>query len=606
MHVSPKTIPAVSPAANTYFFIALFLINTLAFTLLICTLGFLVGIPISKWQFPTGCLLALFCNFFVFGYFSNELKNIRLWKVTGTCLGLIVGLMLFSSSFYDVSFDGQWYHQETVIRLKEGWNPVYNQIAVPPNETTIAGNDVWCLGVDKVKPILANDGQPAVNLKFLNINHFSKGIEIIESSIYILSNRIESGKAVNGIFLLASFFLALSFLYPISRLNKSKKWMFALLISFNPIAITQLLTYCVDGVMASALICIVITSCLLFGQSRRRYLGMLAALIILACNIKFTSLLFTALICAGLLTSLFLYHKKTLLKKLFLLCLFSAIIGIVLVGFHPYMTNQFRQGNMLFRLKETQREIIATTPSPLLNLNRFEKLVISLASHTDSYLSNNSPIREMIKVPFTVNKTELLNADDPEVKFSALGPFFSGALLIALVLFMALCLRFRNTAIFKQELILLTTISISIFALHVCWWGRFVPQIWLIPVSLMFVAEFFTFRGSKIMRTGLGIVLGLNIAWAALSIVFNLFITSHMHYQLNQLQALHQPVTVEYCPYRSFTSNRVRFSEHNIPFREGPVTGNYIDNIIHSNTRFSTDQPLPSLPKPLLLRWHNR
>jgi hypothetical protein len=120
------------------------------------------------------------------------------------------------------------------------------------------------------------------------------------------------------------------------------------------------------------------------------------------------------------------------------------------------------------------------------------------------------------------------------------------------------------------------------------------------------MSEFFSFKTDRFLRSGLYLVLGLNIAWASLAIIFNLFISSRIDYQMSQLKALRQPITVEYCPYRSFKSNRVRFYESHIPILERQLTGNYIYNIIHSNTRFETPVPLPSVNKPVLLRWSEK
>src|ERR1700676_889194 len=195
---SSQTISAGSQASNAFFLVAFGLINTLALTLLFCGIGFLSGLTISVWQFPLACLFSLIGNYYTAGYFFAEKRNYQVLKSSGIILGLIIGLTLLSGFFYDISFDGQWYHQETVIRLHNKWNPVFQRLAVHATENTVTGKDVWCSGIDN--PIISPGitGKPSVNLKFLNLNHFAKGTEIIEASIFQLSNRIETSKAVNG------------------------------------------------------------------------------------------------------------------------------------------------------------------------------------------------------------------------------------------------------------------------------------------------------------------------------------------------------------------------------------------------------------------------
>ncbi len=601
-----KTISNSLQVSHMYFLVAFCLVNTLAFSLFFCAVGFLAGFAISFWQFPTALLLALVCNYFAGNYFFGQKNKYRILKTSGLSLGLIISLIFISNFFYDISFDGQWYHQETIIQLKNKWNPVFNKLEVPVDENTISGKVVWCTGIDKPVNKAENTGKPPLNLKFLNINHFSKGIEIIEASIYSLTNRIETGKSVNGIFLLASLFLTLSFLYKIEHISNLWKWLLAILISFNPITLTQFLSFCIDGVMSSSLLCLLVISCLLFHGTNKYYLWMLASIIVLSSNIKYTSLVFTAIFCIGLLITLLINKKKKSFNRVLIVCVFGGLTGIFICGFHPYLTNFIRDHNMFYGLKETKEEIWDTTPPVYRNLNRFEKLFLSLSSHTDSYYDNNSSIAHMLKIPFTVNKNELLNANDPEVKLSAFGPFFSGSLLIALLIFFIALTKFYKSAIFKKELTVLVIISSTILIMPDSWWGRFVPQFWLLPVSILFMSEFISFKYDKLLKGSLCFALGLNVVWAALAIIFNLFISVHIDYQLSQLKALHLPVTVEYCPYESFKSNRVRFYESDIPFLEKPVTGNYIYNIIHSNTRIETPIPLPHLPKPLLLKWSEK
>ncbi len=597
----PEKHPADHQAANTFFLVSFGLINALAYTLLLSFIGFLMGYTISYWQFPLACVLSLVTHYYFALFVYGIRKKLQLFKIAAGILGSIIGLIFLSGLFYDISFDGQWYHQETIIRISNEWNPVFKKLAIPANQTTSQGDDVWCTGIDKLSIRSPVSENPAVNLKYLNINHFPKGIEIIEASVYKLTNRIETGKAVNGIFLCASFFLVLSSLYKISSFSKPKIWLLATLICFNPITITQLLTFCVDGVMSSALTCILIVGCLLFFQMNKPLLWLLGSLIIIACNIKFTSLAFSGIFCISLLLALIIQKKWAGFRSVLFVCILSTLLGICCCGSNPYLTNLIREHSVFYGLKETGKEIFLTTPPVLRDLNPVEKLFVSLASHTDSYPANDKSIAEMIKIPFTFNRDELINANDPEVKFSAFGPFFSGALLIAFSVLLILLTKFKQSAVFKQGLFLLLTVATTILIMPYSWWGRFVPQTWLVPVIVLCMSECFYFRKDKLLKRALYVSLGLNTAWAALALIFNLFISVRIRYQMNQLKSLQQPVTVQYCSYRSFNSNSLRFDEYHIPTVEKKVAGKFVYNIIHSNTRFETTVPLPALKKPLLL-----
>jgi hypothetical protein len=592
--------------SNTYFLIAFGLLNTLAFTLLLCGLSLLAGLTISKWQFPVACVLALIATNYTARFLWVESAKRSFLNIGGAIVGLVIASILFCGSFYDVSYDGQWYHQETVYRLKQGYNPVYQQVPVPPDEVLGSYKPEWCTGIDKrITNVVKTDKLP-VNLKFLNINSFGKGTEMIQAAIYQLSNRIETAKAVNGIMLIASFFLCLSLLYKINRISTRKKWVLAVLLSFNPVAITQLLSFCVDGNVACLLLCLLAISCLLFIEINRCYLILFAAIIIIAVNIKFTSLVFAAMYCTGFLIVLLIYRKMDAFKKVLIAGVLSAAIGILCCGFNPYITNIIQKHNMFYGLDETRVEIQRMTPPLFQNLNRFEKLFLSLSAHQGWHSADKSAIREIPKIPFTFNKEDIHDANDGQQEFSGFGPFFSGALLIAIVLFMVALIRSRKTPVFKHAVAAILIILSTVLIMPDSWWMRFVPQLWLLPVIILIMAEFISIRGGRLLKGILYLSLSLNVAWALLSIVFNIFSTARINYQMQQLKALNQPVNIEYCSFESYKSNRVRFLEWGISTTEKNVTGPNVYNVEASNTRFETPVPLPELPGSFVLRLSER
>ena len=358
--------------------------------------------------------------------------------------------------------------------------------------------------------------------------------------------------------------------------------------------------------MASIFLCLFVLFCFLLLENNKYYLFLLGLLIMIGVNIKYTSLVYTAIFCTGFLLVLFIRKKWALTKKSFFACALSAIIGICFIGFHPYITNLISTNQVFYGLPETQNEIYDITPSLFRNKNRFEKLFLSLATHSDDQAASKESVKEVLKIPFGLNKKDLLNANNPELKLSAFGPFFSGALLISIALLLLAAWRFSRNPAFKNTVIALGIILISVFIIPDSWWARFVPQLWLFPVIILLMSEFVTVPGGKILKTLLYTSLGMNIVWGLLGILFNLIITAHIHYQLAQLKTLSQPISVEYCAYRGFNSNRVRFYENGIPFVEKKLEGNNIYNVIHSNTRFETLEELPDLPKPFLMKLNEK
>ncbi|HVV56315.1 MAG TPA: hypothetical protein VHC47_13365 [Mucilaginibacter sp.] len=550
--------------------------------------------------------MALAVNYFAAKYLFANSSNQVFLKTSAVIIAFVAGSIFLSGKFYDVSFDGQWYHMETVIQLKQGYNPAHQELPIPADE--IWGNDfpVFCNGLIKPIPVSAKSGTPRVNLKYLNINNLDKGTEVIEAAIYGLTNRIETAKAVNVIMLLATLMLCVSALSRINPSGPFKNWALAALFAFNPITLVQLNSFCVDGNVACSIVCLFAIACMLFIDVNRYFLFALASAITLAVTLKYTNLVYVVICLAGFLLTLIIYKKKEIFKKTLVAGAISVMTGVLCCGYHPYVTNYLRHRNIFYGLHDTRDEIKLLTPHLFLHLNRFETLFLSLTSRTGWYSADKSSAWQVPKIPFTFTMDDIHNASDTMLKLSGMGPFFSGVLLVTLILLTVLLIRFRKNNIIKYALMAILVIFATIAIVPDPWWARFVPQLWLFPLIVLLAAEFVSFRGVRLLKGILYLSLVMSVAWGMMAIVFNVFSTARVNYQMAQLKALHQPVRMIYCRFESFKSNRIRFAEDGIPVTDKePVTPN-LYNVEASNTVFETSVPLPDLPKPYLLRLSER
>jgi hypothetical protein len=596
-----NSTPSNNYRSNTYFIIAFGLINATGLTLLFCTLGLLAGVKVSWWQFPLGCLAMLPVNYFAAVYLLGQ-KPARRFINTGLLVfGLIAASIFSANCFYDFSFDGQWYHQETVYRLKQGYNPIYQNLPVPADELAIDNTNDWCFDTGTKSPIVI-----PVNLKMLNINYFSKSSEIIESAIYQTTNHIECGKAVNIIIMVASFFLSLALFYKIDGIRVGSKWLLAFIVTFNPITITELLTFCVDGFGASLLLCIIALFCLLWLQPNRYYYLLLGFLIIITDNVKFTTLVYTVMFCAGFIALLLLYKRFAHFRQAFIAIAVSMFIGVICCGFNPYVTNLVKKHDIFYGLKDTRTEIKRLTPRPLLNSNRFEGLFLSLTSHQGWHVVDTTPVSQIPKIPFAININDILQNNELEPSVSGFGPFFSGSLLVAIIIFIIAIINYRKTPVFKYGLASIIIILATVLIIPDPWWARFVPQLWLVPAIILGMAEFMTFKFKKPLTIVLYASLVLNVLWSSIILLFVLFNTSRVNYQFQQIRALNKPINIEYCNYRCFKTNRIRFMEAGIPLTDKTITGGNEYVITYSTSKIKTPAPLPVLPKSIVLKLAER
>ena len=596
-------IPVAKSQGHSYFLAAFTLLNILVLTLLLCAVGFLAGLPVLKWQFPLACVLALIGHYFAAGFFGGGKRKRLFVQSGGLVLAVLIGSVLIAGSFYDVSFDGQWYHEETVILLKQGYNPAHQKISGRPYEDVGETSVGWCTGVDKPMPNQVSSGHHVVSVKFININNFRKGTEVIAAAVYGVTGRVETGKAVNGMLIAASFFLCLALLYKVDRIRSYKKWILAALVAFNPISLMQLNSFCVDGDLACTLICLLAVNLLLLDEMNRYYLILLGAVIVLAVNIKFTNVVFAGIFCSLFLTILFVYKKRETFKQVLKVGIIAGVTGLFLCGYNPYITNLIDKHDPFYGLSETRDVIRRLTPPLFLHLDRFGKLFFSLSAHQGWNSADKRSVWEIPKIPFSLNKEDIIDAKEAQQELSAFGPFFSGALLLTFPLFVLVLVRFPQSSFLRLLLAVSLAILLTVFLMPDPWWGRFVPQLWLFPVVVISMGELHPDRVGKFLTVLLSLAVGLNIAWAATGWVSNLSTSARIDYQMRQLRAIHQPVNIEYCTRNTYLSNEVRFQEWGIPIRVKTLTGPYVYNVVESNTRFETPVPLPDLPRPLLLRW---
>ena len=159
---------------------------------------------------------------------SHELAFPDSGKRVSRCVTLagLPGCVLFFSLaiaafFYDVSFDGQLYHQDAILRLVRGWNPLLE--TGPTSYTKIT-------------------------------DYYPKAAWIIAASLQCATGSIESGKALNILLVIASFFIARRSLAATGLVPARGRTIVATLLALNPVSVCQLFSFMVDGCLASLLV----------------------------------------------------------------------------------------------------------------------------------------------------------------------------------------------------------------------------------------------------------------------------------------------------------------------------------------------------------------
>jgi len=479
--------------------------------------------------------------------------------------GLLAGSFYLSfevsQSFYDISYDGQAYHQEALIQLVRGWNPVYHHLS--GSETN--NMDRW-------------------------LNHYSKGVWFYESVIFKATQKIEAAKLFHIWLMMAAFSITLFFLLGFRDFPLWLAFLISLLAAFNPVSIYQSLSFYLDGQLMSLIVILVVTLGLIYrgtGSNRFHYFLLFMTLSILV-NVKLTAGIYAFILIGGYLTILWFTRKPEVLRAVFGVSTGAFLLGFIVFGFSPYVTNTLSEGNPFYPALGTDRSDYTAPqfPSNFTGRNSAFLLFYSIFAKSDNVRGPDK--MAFLKVPFTVSRDELRAFTDTNAKQGGFGPLFGGAILLAFFVFAAALInlfRLRETVFRgndladpkRYEISRKTNIGMGLFfsalVLSTCLinpassLARFIPQMWLLPIFVFFLAYFSKNQLIRIVGYAIIITLLLNNALVAFAYYqYNCEITRVYRQRLGEMARKSQenPIRFYFGHFRS--SNVWRFEQLGIIF----------------------------------------
>ena len=452
--------------------------------ILLTSVGFLGGLSISPYHFYFSLLALL--SFFLASCFWFPFRN-RL-RVFGLLFGLWAASFFLSfevsKSFFDISYDGQAYHQEALFQLVRGWNPVFHPLR----------------------------GFESNNMDHA-LNHYSKGVWFYESVILKVTQSMEAAKLFHLWLILAAFSITFSFLLRSKYLPPWLAFLVSLLAAFNPVSIYQSLSFYLDGQLMSLIVILITTMGLIYksrGSNRFNYFLLFMTISILV-NVKLTAGIYTTIFVVGYLTILWFSKKIKVLYEVFGVSTGALLLGFFIFGFSPYVTNTLSQGNPLYPALGTDRSDFTTPQFPSNFIGRSPEFLLFYSIFAKSDNVRGPDKAAILKIPFTVSGEELNAFTDTNAKQGGFGPLFGGAILLSFFVFAAALLNLyplrgrpvRENAppdLERSEIDRKRNIRIGLFCsavvLSTCLinpassLARFIPQMWLLPLFAFFLAYF--------------------------------------------------------------------------------------------------------------------
>ena len=446
-------------------------------------------------------------------------------RAVAVTTGLLAAAWLTAAALYDTSWDGTSYHLPALLAIAEGWNPVF----------------------------AASDIVPA-NLQ-------ANGLWTVRAALYAMTGSVEGAKGLNFLFVAA----ALLTLVP-AWTELRRRPLTALELAFayagvaNPVALGQLFTFHVDGSVYE--IGIVLLSAVLLTRSahRRAALGLIAASIILITGAKLTGIYYGAVI--PVIAALAIWKQGAATPRFAALVLGTLALGVVAIGFRPYVTNLRDYGHLVELGPGPGGDV--HRPSAFGDLAPPAMLAASLLSRTEL-----DPVPEF-KWPGTVTRRELISMGAPDPRIGGFGPLFALETMVALLAAGAVTATRRGHGIGDPAFVIALGLAAITAIFPEPWSARFAPFFWGVPIFLALGAG----GPSAVTRWGAMVVLTLALTNGGIALAGNLARTALGDYRqralLSELAAQNAEILIVPFPFRGFQFTAAhRLAGAKIAFRIG-------------------------------------
>jgi hypothetical protein len=391
--------------------------------------------------------------------------------VVGVVVACIASSVYLTTITSDDTIDTHGYHQTAVGAMRYGWNPVYEAIG-----------DFNKSGKSPVR--LQNSYYEKWD------NHYPKAHWIFGANIYSVTGKIETGRSMVIIVMLALFFLTLH--YTLLRFNPGLSFLISFIVALNPISVMQLFSYYNDGMLGNLLLMTILMFMMLLDRKYvsfgwTHYSVIIMVLVIMA-NLKFTGPIYGAIYCFAYFGFIIISkaHRQEKSKALLISGTLAVILAVFVVGLSVYPKNFVTTGSPLYPLIGGGSEADIITPNEpyeFHDMSNISKFLVSNFSETDN-ISESSGRNPELKVPLTFDMDELSYLSSVDPRIAGYGVWFGAALLLSAgwLIYQSVRLAAKKewNYLWLMALPIIPTIFI-VLVLSESWWARYVPQLFLIP-----------------------------------------------------------------------------------------------------------------------------
>jgi hypothetical protein len=485
---SRRAVSSGSPAGETFLWwsFAAVLLTFLCCSHFFVLLSFVAGRTITAEVAPAAFVVAILV---VDGFLRKggmlPRQRTSVYLLAG---GVIAGACLLAGAFYDMSWDGLWYHQTAVYQMAHGWNPLRD----PLHEFTPHLQD-W-------------------------VRHYAKGPWYTALTLYATTGSIEMAKAAPWIALVATFAVVYALVRDLG-LARYASVAIAFLVACNPVTVFELPSYLVDGLMISYLACMMAAMIQWFRKPAPLMVWFMLMSGILCINAKQTGLVYLcfAIAAGGVYV---IMQRRDLLGRFVAFHAIVLLIGTIGFGYNPYVTNTIYRGHPFYPMLGTQQYPSLAmqgedpiekweTPHNMMGRNRFYRLGYALFGRPTAAPYFPGENAELM-VPGNVGPADFALYYFHDVRIAGFGPLFSVAFSLAMALLVIALIR--GTVPRAVLIIAAGAIIASLLVSEHTWWARYGPQLWWLPLIALFAGLVpDAGRPARLLAWTLGIVLIVNL-----------------------------------------------------------------------------------------------
>ncbi len=350
------------------------------------------------------------------------------------------------------------------------------------------------------------------------------------------------------------------------------KVLLVICLAVNPVVIYQSLSFYLDGVLVSILLSLGFIGLRMITLRDRMALWPYLFSLIVLVNLKLSAVVFAIIFVFYLFMILWTKNLLRFSLRTIKVSLLGLAIGVLFVGYNPYVTNFVLEGHPLYPAMGKRAIDYLPTNMPENYLSLVSPLRLLSSIFASSSLERGKGSNVQAKNPLTISRQEVESFRETSVKTGGFGPLFGLIFTLSLLLLISCFIFDPNKKIRPVLTVVLSTILGTAGVVSMSSVSRFVPFVWWVPglaVGASFISKkrWLPFAGIFLTLT---CILNLSIV-ASAYYPYDLSESKLVEGKLRELARNQSGVPLSIY-VAQFGSVKIKLIKHGIVFEELPST----------------------------------